>query len=97
MADQPGNGTLKFQGVQGRLSPLAGAGQRPAEMACFYVRRFAQQICAARQICAPQGHALGGRTPDMHRVFFTQTPRKEFKCACPAIASSGVDGARKIR
>ncbi len=55
---------INFCGVQGRSSPLAGAGQSPAAMARFYRSRFGAAKSAQRApICAPQGHALGGRSP----------------------------------
>ncbi len=56
---------IHFCGVQGDHRPWRDARAEPLlVMARFYESRFGAAKSAQRaQICAPQGHSLGGRSP----------------------------------
>ncbi len=60
---------VKFTWGPGEIISPGGCRAEP----CCNGRAFTEADLRSKsaqraQICAPQGHALGGRTPDMHRV-----------------------------
>jgi hypothetical protein len=68
-------------GSRGDYLPLRVQGSALLKWRAFTEADLRSKSAQRAQIGAPQGHALGGRTPDTHRVAAT-TMRKRFKCPC---------------
>ncbi len=76
---------LKVAWGQGEIiSPCGLSGRSPDFWRAFTQANLRSKLAQRATICAPQGHALGGRQPDMHHVAWI-TMRKKFKCDCPGL------------